>query len=285
MPPGVPPIGLFRTFARNLPMTRAMRPWGATSSASGLALSMRELEIVIDRTCARCGCEYEWGVHVAFFAERAGLTSPGHLAHPWGLRRPLLDRRSRPPPHRGRRCAARSRQHRRRAVGGLAAAFTDASCSTCCCSPAGTTPGVTAGDYFVQTDTLTVNGRPGGTDMIHCVAAGNETEPGLCETVLVLGNATLTAAGRIPNFEPADGQPFRFAITGGTNRYRQARGEIVVTETATGYTATVDLQTPPNAGGGVRIRRWTTRPPASSIAGSRALANVVGVDARMIRWR
>ena len=28
---------------------------------------------MIDRTCARCGCEYEWGVHVAFFAERAGL--------------------------------------------------------------------------------------------------------------------------------------------------------------------------------------------------------------------
>ena len=79
--------------------------------------------------------------------------------------------------------------------------------------------------------------------MIHCVAAGNETEPGLCETVLVLGNATLTAAGRIPDFEPADGQPFRFAITGGTNRYRQAQGEIIVTETATGYTATVDLHT------------------------------------------
>jgi hypothetical protein len=104
-------------------------------------------------------------------------------------------------------------------------------------------PGVTAGDYFVQTDTLTVNGRPGGTDMIHCVATGNETEPGLCQTVLVLGNATLTAAGRIPNFEPADGQPFRFAITGGTHRYRQAQGEIIVTETATGYTATIDLHT------------------------------------------
>ena len=30
-------------------------------------------EIVIDRTCARCRCEYEWGVHVAIFAERAAL--------------------------------------------------------------------------------------------------------------------------------------------------------------------------------------------------------------------
>ena len=35
---------------------------------------MREREIVIDRTCARTGCEYEWGVHVTTFAEAAHLT-------------------------------------------------------------------------------------------------------------------------------------------------------------------------------------------------------------------
>ena len=29
---------------------------------------------MIDRTCARCGCAYEWGVHVAFFAQRVALT-------------------------------------------------------------------------------------------------------------------------------------------------------------------------------------------------------------------
>ena len=37
-------------------------------------VALREREIVIDRTCARCGAEYEWGVHVAFFGERVGLT-------------------------------------------------------------------------------------------------------------------------------------------------------------------------------------------------------------------
>jgi alkylhydroperoxidase family enzyme len=74
MPPGVPPIGLFRTFVRNLPMTEAMGPWGRHQLSRSLSVGMREREIVIDRTCARCGCEYEWGVHVAFFAERAGLT-------------------------------------------------------------------------------------------------------------------------------------------------------------------------------------------------------------------
>jgi len=38
-------------------------------------LSLRQREIVIDRTTARLGCAYEWGVHVAFFADKAGFTS------------------------------------------------------------------------------------------------------------------------------------------------------------------------------------------------------------------
>jgi len=75
MPAGTPPIGLFRTFVRNLPMTEAMSGWGAYELSRGLSLSMRDREILIDRTCARCGAEYEWGVHVMFFAERVGLTS------------------------------------------------------------------------------------------------------------------------------------------------------------------------------------------------------------------
>jgi len=76
MPPGVPPIALFRTFVRNRAMTAAMGEWGSYELSRRLALSMREREIVIDRTCARCGCEYEWGVHVAFFADRVGFTGP-----------------------------------------------------------------------------------------------------------------------------------------------------------------------------------------------------------------
>lgn len=75
MPPGVPPILLFRAFARNLPMTAAMGGWGRCEPSKQLSLPMRDREIIIDRTCARCRCEYEWGVHVAFYAERAGLSS------------------------------------------------------------------------------------------------------------------------------------------------------------------------------------------------------------------
>jgi alkylhydroperoxidase family enzyme len=73
-PPGTPPIGVFRTFVHNVEMTDAMRGWGRYELSSRLSVSMRSREIVIDRVCARCGCEYEWGVHVAYFAARVGLT-------------------------------------------------------------------------------------------------------------------------------------------------------------------------------------------------------------------
>jgi alkylhydroperoxidase family enzyme len=75
MPAGAPPIALFRTFGKNLPMTKAMHAWGSYELGRTLSLSLREREIVIDRTCTRCGCEYEWGVHVAFFAAKAELTA------------------------------------------------------------------------------------------------------------------------------------------------------------------------------------------------------------------
>jgi len=71
MPPGVPPLLLFRTMATS---ERAWRKLAGGSLLDRGPLSLRDREIVIDRTCALAGCEYEWGVHVAFFAEAAGLT-------------------------------------------------------------------------------------------------------------------------------------------------------------------------------------------------------------------
>jgi alkylhydroperoxidase family enzyme len=71
MPPGVPPLTLFTTLAR---VPRTYDRFRAGSLLDKGPLSLRHREIVIDRTCARCGCAYEWGVHVAFFAERVGLT-------------------------------------------------------------------------------------------------------------------------------------------------------------------------------------------------------------------
>ncbi|MCP2342185.1 carboxymuconolactone decarboxylase family protein [Actinomadura rupiterrae] len=75
MPGEEEPIALFRTFARNLPLAGALHGWGSYQLSRRLGLGLREREILIDRTCARCGCEYEWGVHIARFADRAALTA------------------------------------------------------------------------------------------------------------------------------------------------------------------------------------------------------------------
>src|SRR5262245_53004484 len=71
MPKGVPPLVLFRTLAVNQKVFLGLM---ASRLVERGSITLREREIVIDRTCARCGSEYEWGVHVAFFRERARLT-------------------------------------------------------------------------------------------------------------------------------------------------------------------------------------------------------------------
>jgi alkylhydroperoxidase family enzyme len=71
MPPGVLPLSLFTTLARVPRIFDRFRAGGLLDRGP---VSMRHREIVIDRTCARCRCAYEWGVHVAFFAERVALT-------------------------------------------------------------------------------------------------------------------------------------------------------------------------------------------------------------------
>ena len=76
MPGGAAPIALFRTFVRNMAMAEAMGGWGGYELSKRLSLSTRQRELVIDRVTARCGCEYEWGVHIAFFADHVGLTMP-----------------------------------------------------------------------------------------------------------------------------------------------------------------------------------------------------------------
>jgi len=71
MPPGVPPLVLFRTLAVNGRIYQRFRAGGLLDR--GL-LTPRQREIVIDRTCALNRCEYEWGVHIAVFAAKAKLT-------------------------------------------------------------------------------------------------------------------------------------------------------------------------------------------------------------------
>src|SRR5438309_1277633 len=74
MPPDAPvePLALFRTLVVHPELASRMRPLGSALLAHGL-LEPRDREIVVMRTCARAGAEYEWGVHAVAFASSAGL--------------------------------------------------------------------------------------------------------------------------------------------------------------------------------------------------------------------
>lgn len=76
MPPGIEPLALFRTLARS---PRVFHKFLAGSLLDEGALTLRQREIVILRTCALNGCGYEWGVHVAIFGGRAAF-GPVHVA-------------------------------------------------------------------------------------------------------------------------------------------------------------------------------------------------------------
>ena len=70
MPPGVEPLLLFRTLARSPRVFGRIFAGGFLDKSP---FSLRQREILIDRTTARLGCEYEWGVHIALFGQRVGF--------------------------------------------------------------------------------------------------------------------------------------------------------------------------------------------------------------------
>jgi 4-carboxymuconolactone decarboxylase len=76
MPPGsgLDPLALFRTLGVHPDLSSRMRPLGAGILGHGL-VDPREREIVVQRTSARAGAEYEWGVHAVAFAGQVGLTA------------------------------------------------------------------------------------------------------------------------------------------------------------------------------------------------------------------
>jgi alkylhydroperoxidase family enzyme len=87
---GAPPLVLFRVMAGH---ARAWEKFRAGSLLDRGPLSLREREIVIDRTCARNACEYEWGVHIAAFAQAARLTEEQVRATVLGKPAPPAGRR------------------------------------------------------------------------------------------------------------------------------------------------------------------------------------------------
>jgi alkylhydroperoxidase family enzyme len=70
MPPGIPPLVLFTALARDGRLFERFRSAALLDKGH---LKLRQREIVTGRVTALSGSEYEWGVHAAFFAERAGF--------------------------------------------------------------------------------------------------------------------------------------------------------------------------------------------------------------------
>jgi alkylhydroperoxidase family enzyme len=75
MPPnsGLEPLALFRTLTVHDDLSSRMRPLGAGILGHG-RVEARERELMILRTCARAGAEYEWGVHATAFGAGVGLS-------------------------------------------------------------------------------------------------------------------------------------------------------------------------------------------------------------------
>jgi alkylhydroperoxidase family enzyme len=68
---GKPPLVLFTTLARD---PRLFNKFFSAGLLDKGHLTTRQREIVINRTTALCGSEYEWGVHIAAFASHVKLT-------------------------------------------------------------------------------------------------------------------------------------------------------------------------------------------------------------------
>jgi alkylhydroperoxidase family enzyme len=102
MPRGstVEPLRLFRTLMQHRPLATAMVSVGRFVLGRTLSLDLHDRELVIDRVCARCGCEYEWGAHAIGYGPRAGLSmeqleatvTVGPDAPVWSAREALLIR-------------------------------------------------------------------------------------------------------------------------------------------------------------------------------------------------
>ncbi len=69
--PGKEPLGLFTAMGQD---QKALdRFLGSAVPAKG-ELDFHTREVVIDRTAAKTGCEYEWGIHTQMLAPKAGIS-------------------------------------------------------------------------------------------------------------------------------------------------------------------------------------------------------------------
>ena len=92
--------------------------------------------------------------------------------------------------------------------------------------------GFSAGDQDLFTGALTRNGKHAGRLVGSCttVRVGRSTADQLCEFVLHLGRAQITASGSVSSTQRGPGT-FALPVLGGTGRFQGAAGQIAVTAT------------------------------------------------------
>lgn len=71
MPAGMEPLKLFRTIATNPWILKKFMRAGVLDRGT---MAIRDRELVIHRTTARCGSVYEWGVHATAFGRPLGFS-------------------------------------------------------------------------------------------------------------------------------------------------------------------------------------------------------------------
>jgi 4-carboxymuconolactone decarboxylase len=76
MPPAsdAEPLRLFRTLVVHEQLMSRMRPLGAGILGAAATVAPQLREVMIHRTCARTGAQYEWGVHAVAFGAPLGLS-------------------------------------------------------------------------------------------------------------------------------------------------------------------------------------------------------------------
>lgn len=73
MPQGMEPLNIFKTKAKHPELFQYQMALGGVLLYKG-ELDRVDREFILHRTCARCGSEYEWGVHVNAFARPLGIS-------------------------------------------------------------------------------------------------------------------------------------------------------------------------------------------------------------------
>ena len=94
-------------------------------------------------------------------------------------------------------------------------------------------PGDSLGDQFVTSSDLFRAGEKVGIDGVVCTLVRLEpmvSATSQCVATAELPKGQISVQGLLTFTEETEGEPFKLAITGGTGKYKEAQGELKVTQ-------------------------------------------------------